>query len=128
MRRLLCLLSLIALAAPAPAQEWRMAPEYDVLLTSYDIVPETIRLEADEPVRLRFVNNSNQRLTFFARSFFRSAKLRRRDAELVSDGVIELGPLSTETIVLVPKAGRYKVRSGNFLHRLLGMSGTVVVE
>jgi FtsP/CotA-like multicopper oxidase with cupredoxin domain len=128
MRRLLSLLCLFALAGPAPAQEWRMAPEYDVLLTSYDIVPETIRLQAGTPVRLRFVNNSNQRLSFFARSLFRNARLRGRDAELVADGVLEVGPLSTETIALVPKAGRYKVRSANFLHRLLGMTGTVVVE
>ena len=126
--RLLILLCLLAVAGPASAQEWRTAPEYDVLLTSYDIVPETIRLEAGEPVRLRFVNNSNQRLSFFARSLFRNSKLRGRDADLVADGAIELGPLSTETIALVPKAGRYRVRSGNFLHRLLGMRATVVVE
>jgi hypothetical protein len=128
MRRLLPFFCLLALAGPAASQDWRTAPEYDVLLTSYDIVPGTIRLAAGRPVRLRFVNNSNQRLSFFARSLFRKAQVRRRDAALVADGVLELGPLSTETIVLVPKAGRYRVRSANFLHRVLGMNGIVVVE
>ena len=128
MRFLLPVLAALALAGSAAAQDWRAAPEYDVLLTSYDIVPRTIRLKAGEPVRLRFVNNSNQRHDFSARAFFRSSKLRRRDARLVADGALELPPLSTETIVLVPRAGRYRIESKNFLHRVLGMTGRIVVE
>ena len=128
MRFLPLVLATLALAGSAAAQDWRTAPEYDVLLTSYDIVPDTIRLKAGEPVRLRFVNNSNQRHDFSARAFFRASQLRRRDAELVADGSLELPPLSTETIVLVPRAGRYRISSTNFLHRILGMSGTIVVE
>lgn len=128
MRRLITYLAAALLAGPALAQEWRTAPEYDVLLTSYDIVPGTIRLKAGEPVRLRFVNNSNQRHIFWARGFFRASQLRRRDARLVADGRLEVPPLATETIVLVPRAGRYRVSSGNFLHRMLGMTGKIVVE
>ena len=128
MRLLLTLLTAASLAGPAHAQEWRDAPEYDVLLTSYDIVPGTIRLKAGEPVRLRFVNNSNQKHDFSARAFFRAAQLRRRDAALVADGKLEVPPLATETIVLVPKAGRYRISSSNLLHRVLGMTGTIVVE
>lgn len=128
MRRLLAFLAFAALAGAAAAQDWRQAPEYDVLLTSYDIVPDTIRLKAGEPVRLRFVNNSNQRHGFSARGFFRSSKLRRRDSRLVADGAITVGPLSTETIVLVPKAGRYRMASRNMVHRVLGMNGRIVVE
>ena len=127
MRRLF-LPFLLLLAAPGAAQEWRMAPEYDVLLTSYDIAPKVIRLKAGEPVRLRFVNNSNQGHSFSARDFFRAAKLRKRDQALVADGNLEVPPLSTETIVLVPKAGRYKSHGGNILHRLLGMKGKIIVE
>jgi plastocyanin len=127
MRRLSILFCLL-IAAPAFAQEWRSAPEYDVLLTGNDIEPETIELKAGEPVRLRFVNNTHQRHVFSARGFFRAAKMRNRDAPLVADGSLEVAPLSTRTIALVPRAGRYKAGSGNFLHRLLGMTGTIVVE
>lgn len=127
MRSLLLPLALL-LAAPAAAQDWRMAPEYDVQLSAYDIQPGEIRLKAGEPVRLRFVNNSNQGLTFSAGGFFRSAQLRRRDAGLVKGGSIEVPPLSTRTVVLVPKPGRYKAVGANLLHRLLGMSGRIIVE
>jgi plastocyanin len=105
-----------------------MAPEYDVQLSTYDIQPGEIRLKAGEPVRLRFVNNSNQGLTFSARDFFRSAKLRRRDVQAVKGGTVRIPPLSTRTVVLVPRAGRYRAQGANFLHRLLGMSGRIIVE
>ncbi len=105
-----------------------MAPEYDVQLSTYDIQPGEIRLKAGEPVRLRFVNNSNQGLTFSAGEFFGRAQLRRRDARLVRGGSLKVPPLSTRTVVLVPRPGRYKASGANLLHRLLGMSGRIIVE
>ena len=120
-------LALVLTAVPAAAQDWRGAPEYDVLLTTYDIVPKEIRLKAGIPVRLRFVNNSNQKLSFSAGGFFRSAQLRQRDKG-AADGTIEVAALSSETVVLVPKAGRYKMRGRTFVHRMLGMDGRIVVE
>jgi hypothetical protein len=128
MRHFLLPLALLVAAAPAAAQDWRSAPEYDVLLTTWDIQPKEIVLKADRPVRLRFVNNSNQGLRFSAQGFFKAAKLRSRDGQLVKEGAVQVGPLSTETVVLVPRAGRYKVRGGSFVHRLLGMDGRIVVE
>jgi plastocyanin len=128
MRRLILLLSLVLFGASAQAQDWRTAPEYDVLLTSFDIQPGEIRLRAGQPVRLRFVNNSNQGHRFEAARFFRTSKLRRRDGALVKGGGIAVPPLSTRTVVLVPRAGRYRAASGNYIHRLLGMSGRIIVE
>lgn len=128
MRRILPVLAALAFAAPAAAQEWRTAPEYDVLLTTYDIVPGEIRLQADRPVRLRFVNNSNQTLRFSAKRFFAGARLRERDSDTVHKGIVRVPPLATETVVLVPKAGRYRMGGGTFVLRRLGMSGRIVVE
>ena len=128
MRRLILICLLFAFAGPAAAQEWLRAPEYDVLLSSYDIVPETIHLKAGEPVRLRFVNNSQQSHDFSAKGFFRSAQMRREDAELVRGGTLRVEPLSTRTIALVPRAGRYRAGSRNIIHRLLGFTGTILVE
>jgi hypothetical protein len=119
---------LMLAAAPAAAQEWRSAPEYDVLLTTYDIAPEEIRLKADRPVRLRFVNTSNQALVFSAGGFFKAAQMRRRDGDVVKGGTVAVPPLATQTVVLVPRKGRYKARGGSFVHRLMGMRGRIVVE
>ena len=118
----------LAFASPAAAQDWRMAPEYDVQLSTYDIQPGELKLKGGEPVRLRFVNNSNQQLSFSAERFFKASKMRRRDGDLVKGGTVAVPPLSTRTVVLVPKAGRYRMQGRNFLHRLLGMSGRILVE
>ncbi len=128
MRRWPIVLASLALAVPAAAQEWRMAPEYDVLLTSWEVHPKIIKLKADEAVRLRFVNNSEQPHRFSAADFFRHAQLKGRDRDLVRGGSIQVAPLSDRTVSLVPKAGRYKVTGDNVFRRVLGMSATIVVE
>lgn len=129
MRRLLMILALL-FAAPVAAQEpeWRQASEYDVLLSPYSYQPREIRLEAGRPVRLRFVNSGQASLSFGASSFFRASRVRSGDADLVAGGSLKLAPGERRTIVLVPVAGRYKIRSSNFFHRLMGMTGEIVVE
>lgn len=127
MRRLILFLSLF-LAAPAAAQEWRTAAEYDVLLTSYAIQPKVLKLKAGEPVRLRFVNNSNEPHRFAAAAFFAHAEVPEHLRGLVRHGAVFVAPLSEETLVLVPKAGRYSVSGGPLAQRLLGMHGRIVVE
>ena len=131
MRRLLLLLCAFLLAAPAAAQEpeWRVAPEYDVLLRPWAFEPDPIRLEAGRPVKLRFVNQGQATHSFSAGEFFRDARIRAgADAELLADGKLTLAPGERRTIALVPARGRYRARSGNFIHRLLGMSVEIIVE
>ena len=132
MRRVMLFLSILCLAAPAAAQdvawEWPAAPEYDVLLTSYAIPPRVLKLKAGEPVRLRFVNNSEQPHRFAAGAFFAHAELRGGDREMVHGGSVAVPPLSERTIALVPRAGRYSMSGGDIARRLLGMHGRIVVE
>lgn len=126
-RLFLCLM-LFTGSGAAHAQEWRRAPEQEVLLSSNDISPAKLRLEAGRPVRLRFINNSNQTHSFAAPAFFARSQIRKRDAEHVVGGTIRVRPGEERTLALVPEAGRYKMRGGNFFRRLLGMNGTIVVQ
>ena len=134
MRRLLLLLaafaSAVPLAAIATAQEpeWRQSADFDVLLKPFAFEPRELRLEAGRPVRLRFVNSGQATLTFSAPRFFGAARVRSGDDEAVADGTLRLAPGERRTVVLVPAAGRYRMRSANFIHRLLGMTGRIVVE
>lgn len=131
MRRWLSLIALLAFVAPAAAQEpqdWRMAPERDVRLFSFEIQPRVLRLKADEAVQLRFVNDSGQTHRFSAPAFFRNAELRTRDRELLHHGSLTLPPFADETIALVPRAGHYKIRGDNLFRRVLGMTAKIVVE
>jgi FtsP/CotA-like multicopper oxidase with cupredoxin domain len=128
MRRYLALIALSLAAAPAAAQDWRQAREYEVIVSSYDIAPSQIRLDARRPVRLRLINQSGQSHILRAPGFFGAARVRRRDQGAVADGRVTVGPGETRELLLVPAPGRYTLRSGNFLYRMLGMSGEIVVE
>lgn len=121
---------LLAFAGPASAQEpeWRTAREHDVRLAPYSFEPDPIRLEAGEPVKLRFVNQSRATLSFAAPSFFSAARIRRGDEALVSDGKIRLAPGEQASVALVPAPGTWRARSGNLIHRLRGMSVRIIVE
>ena len=125
-----CLLATLALgAAPAAAQtDWRQAREYEVLLSNLDIQPRTIQLKAGEPVRLRFVNNSNIAHSFSAGDFFRSGRYRNRDKETVGGGSVQVGPGEEREVVMVPAAGRYSARCSNLYHWVMGMRARIVVE
>ena len=130
MHRLLLVLCAFLLGTPALAQEpeWRAAPEYDVLLRPWAFEPNPIRLEANRAVKLRFVNQGQATHSFSAGNFFRNARVRSGDIEIVGDGSLRLAPGERRTIALVPAPGRYRVRSGNIIHRLLGMSAVIIVE
>lgn len=122
------LMLLAAPAAAAQAPEWRWASEQDVLLTAFDYEPETLRLPAGEPVKLRLYNGGRSTLVFQAKDFFESARIRPSDAEALRDGRVRLAPGEAVTVSLVPAPGRYRMRSSNLIHRLLGMTGEIVVE
>ena len=126
---LLLLAFLIAVPASAqPQPEWRTAREYEVLMRPWTYEPAPIRLEAGRPVKLRFLNQGQATFSFAAPGFFRSARVRPGDADIVADGHIRLAPGEARTIALVPAPGRYRARSGNWVHRLLGMSTRIIVE
>ncbi len=129
MRSLLLSFSLLSLAAPAQAApDWRAAREYEVLLSSFDIQPQSISLKAGEPVRLRLINNSTISHSFSAKDFFSSGEVRPRDKKLVSSGKVDIGPGNTREVLIVPKAGRYSARCANLFHRVMGMSARIIVE
>jgi hypothetical protein len=125
---LLPLAALLLGAAQPPEPEWRTAVEHDVLLRPWAYEPRVIRLPADRPVRLYVVNQSPATMAFGARDFFRAARLRPRDQDIVRRGGFRLAPGESREVALVAPAGRYRARSFNLLHRLLGMSAEIVVE
>jgi uncharacterized cupredoxin-like copper-binding protein len=122
------LLALALAPAAAPAQDWRQSREHELVVSNFDISPGEIRLRAGEPVRLRLINRSDRGHSLSAPALFAAAKLRNRDKASMSGGSVNVGAGEVRELLLVPAPGRYKLRSGNFLYRLLGMSSEIVVE
>jgi hypothetical protein len=48
--------------------------------------------------------------------------------DVVQGGTIRVAPLSTRTIALVPRAGRYRVASRDLRQRVLGLQARIIVE
>ena len=134
MRNILMLLCLALAAVPAAAQgpqqgpQWRRARAVEIRVTSFDFEPKTIRLAAGQPVRLILLNAGEQDHDFSSAAFFAASDIRPRDAKSAGGGRVEVGAGETVSIALVPRAGRYKLRCSNLFHRIMGMTGEIVVE
>ncbi len=128
--RLIPAILIFCCALPATAQptEWRIARDREILLRAHDYEPRPIRLEAGIPVRLHLVNPGRKSLSFSAPDFFRAARVHASHRAEVADGHVRLAPGERRVISLVPREGRYRARSRNLLHRLVGMSARIIVE
>lgn len=122
------LLCFAASASAAPPIDWGTAPRVEVRLANFSYAPETIRLRAGEPVVLGLVNMSSGGHDFTAPGFFAAAELRAEDRAAVVDGSVEVRGGGGIDIALVPRAGRYPLKCGHAFHRMLGMSGEILVE
>ena len=110
-----------AVAGPAVAQ----TPVQVIELRSFGYAPRTIQLTAGEPVTLTFVNRSGDSHDFTARGFFERSRIV---AGAVADGEIEVKGGQSQSVTLIPVAGRYKVHCGHFLHKQFGMRGEIIVR
>src|SRR5688572_29464489 len=120
--------AVIALAAPAGAQDWSRAQRVEVKLANFSYSPRTIRLRAGQPVVLHLVNTSSGGHDFTARKFFAAATVRPQDRGEVVGGSVEVRSRQSVDVALVPRAGRYPLKCGHTFHKAFGMSGTIVVD
>ena len=122
MRSLLVLGLLSTLGVGASAQT---PPSVQtVILYSFGYGPAAIRLQAGQPITLNFVNRSGGAHDFTARAFFARSRILSGHA---TRGEIELRGGQSVSVTLVPARGTYPVHCGHFLHKQLGMRGTIVV-
>lgn len=130
---LIPLILALTLNAPAAAQrrplpEWRQAREEQVLLRLNAIEPRVIRLRAGVPARLAFFNETRTRLSVDLGGLLAGSNVREGDRDGVSHGRLRIEAGDTRVVTLVPRAGRYRIRSGNWIRRFIGMSALVIVE
>jgi uncharacterized cupredoxin-like copper-binding protein len=101
----------------------------NVQLSNFKFTPTTIILDRGRSYSLRLYNASEGGHDFTARSFFAAASIAPFDRRWVRDGEVEVPPGQLREIRLTaPAAGRYKVKCTHTFHKLLGMSGTIIVR
>lgn len=119
---------LITPSVEASATAFSDAQAVDVTLANFDFTPPTIHLRAGQAYRLQLHNAAMGGHDFTAPEFFASARVAAADAAKVAQGKVELTAGKSETVRLVPAAGRYKLVCSHLGHAVLGMTGQIVVD
>lgn len=118
----------LAIVGAQPATPQRPA-SVNVQLSNYKFTPRTIVLDHGRPYIVRLYNASGGGHDFTARDFFAAATVAPDDRKWIANGEVEVPPgQSREIRLTAPRAGRYKVKCTHTFHKMLGMSGTIVVR
>ena len=112
------------------AVQAQSAQEIRVSLTSYAFSPATITLKAGTSYRLHLINDSKKGHDFTAADLFAASTVAPADkAKLEDDSEVEVDPGQSTDITLTPnRAGTYSLSCSHFLHTMLGMKGTIIVQ
>jgi uncharacterized cupredoxin-like copper-binding protein len=99
-----------------------------ITLDNFSFAPKDIQLEAGKTYALEFSNVGFPH-DFSAPDFFAAAEIAEEDAGKVADGVVDVPPGTTVTILIVaPAAGSYDALCGRPGHADLGMTGSITVS
>lgn len=123
----LALATLMILATSSATAQAPAAVE--VHLANYSFTPRTIVLDHGRSYVLRLVNISGGGHDFTAPAFFANANVAAGDRRWTMDGEVEVPPRQVREIRLTaPRAGTYKLKCSHTFHKMLGMSGQIVVR
>ncbi len=119
----------VPLAALAQSATPQAPAAVNVQLSNFKFAPRTIVLDHGRNYVLRLYNAAGGGHDFTARDFFAAATILPADRGWVRNGEVEVPPGQRRDIRLTaPPAGRYKVKCTHRFHKLLGMSGTIIVR
>ena len=91
--------------------------------------PRTITLDHGRSYVLRLANVADGGHDFTAPDFFAAANVAPEDRRLVAEGEVEVPPGQVREIRLTaPAPGSYKLKCGRSFHKMLGMSGDILVR
>jgi uncharacterized cupredoxin-like copper-binding protein len=117
---------------PAPAQVVGSDQEnprpVNISLTSFNLTPDALHLKAGQPILLRIANDSGLAHDLTAPEFFRAAAMSPVDAERLVGGKIAVAPHQNVVVAMIPRAGRFQMKCSHAFHKMLGMSGTILVD
>ena len=101
----------------------------NISLTNYAFTPSMLTLKVGATYRLHFSNDGSKGHNFNAPAFFAASQIAPADMSKLEDGSVELDNGQSADITVTPRrAGIYAVDCSHFLHRMLGMHGSIVVE
>ena len=125
------LLLALPLAALTISSATAQAPAVvNVQLANFKFTPNTIVLDRGRPYLLRLTNVAGGAHNFVAPAFFAASRISPAERGKLVRGEIEVHEGMTHEVRLTAPAApsRYKVKCTHRFHKMLGMSGTIIVR
>ena len=128
MARLRLFLAILAIAAVPRTAAAQTGESISISLTDYAFTPASLALKAGTVYRLHFTNAGSKDHDFTAPEFFAAAQLAPDDQAKVKRGTIAVDKGQEVDIAVTPVAGSYPFTCTHFMHKMMGMHGTITVQ
>jgi uncharacterized cupredoxin-like copper-binding protein len=100
-----------------------------ISLTNYAFAPSALNLKAGMTYHMHFINSGSKDHNFSAPEFFAAAQVAPEDQAKVDKGLVALeGGQSLDITVTPDRPGTFAVECTHFMHRMMGMHGSIVVQ
>ena len=99
-----------------------------ISLTDYAFTPAALELKAGTAYRLHFTNAGSKDHNFTAPEFFVASQVAVEDQGKVKRGTIAVDKGQEVEVMLTPVAGQYEFTCTHFMHKMMGMHGSITVQ
>ncbi len=110
-----------ALAQPAELIE--------ISITDYAFTPPTLSLKAGAAYHMHFTNSGSKDHNYSAPEFFAASQLTTDDQGKIKNGAVVVDSGHAVDITVTPgQAGTYALTCTHFMHKMMGMRGSISVQ
>ena len=101
----------------------------NISLTNYAFTPNAITLKMGTTYHLHFINSGSKDHNFSAPEFFAASAVAPEDEAKVKKGLVGLESGQSVDVTVTPsRAGTYPVECTHFMHKMMGMHGSILVQ
>jgi plastocyanin len=120
----------IATAWAASGSAWAQADApITITLSNYTFTPGTIALKSGTAYHLHFTNSGSKDHDFSAPEFFAASEIAPEDQAKLQKGLVALESGQSIDITVTPgRPGTFTFECTHFMHKMMGMHGTITVQ
>jgi plastocyanin len=130
MMKFASLLVLIAVPLVWPgAAMAQSATPISITMTNYAFNPSALTLRAGVTYQLHFINGGSKDHNFSAPEFFAASQVAAEDQAKIEKGLVALASGQSVDITVTPGTpGSFAVECTHFMHKIMGMHGSILVQ
>jgi len=120
----------IAAAWATAGSAWAQADApITITLSNYTFTPGTIALKSGTAYHLHFTNSGSKDHDFSAPEFFAASQVAPEDQAKLQKGLVALESGQSIDITVTPgRPGTFAFECTHFMHKMMGMHGTITVQ